>query len=169
MTSSAYLQEITPLRRAKPDRSDNRLLWRRRPLRLNLKFCGLDLACQRHAQFANFRSGSEAPLCRSLQARIEYPYPKDAKDTPAPRRPRYPFSQSVVQHPLMQAFDWPDAQASCGRRENTTVGPASVGALERSNLSGSRVGFRPKSRDSGRIPNLKREVQLCAWRLAPGP
>ena len=39
------------------------------------------------------------------------------------------FHKRVVQHPLMQAFDGPDAQASCGRRENTTVAPQALALL----------------------------------------
>jgi hypothetical protein len=33
------------------------------------------------------------------------------------------FHERVVQHPLMQAFDGPDAAVSCARRINTTVAP----------------------------------------------
>jgi hypothetical protein len=39
------------------------------------------------------------------------------------------FHKRVVQNPLMQAFDGPDAQASCGRRVNTTVAPQSLALL----------------------------------------
>ena len=39
------------------------------------------------------------------------------------------FHKRVVQYPLMQAFDGPDAQASCGRREHTTVAPQALALL----------------------------------------
>ena len=39
------------------------------------------------------------------------------------------FHKRVVQYPLMQAFDAPDAQQSCGRRMNTTVAPQALALL----------------------------------------
>ena len=39
------------------------------------------------------------------------------------------FHKRVVQQPLMQAFDGPDAQASCGRRVTTTVAPQALALL----------------------------------------
>ncbi|HAV63307.1 MAG TPA: hypothetical protein DCY13_13195, partial [Verrucomicrobiales bacterium] len=67
----------------------------------------------------------------ALQARnVKDPYPKDAKDTPETRRRTiYMFHKRVVQYPLMQAFDAPDAQQSCGRRMNTTVAPQALALL----------------------------------------
>ena len=39
------------------------------------------------------------------------------------------FHKRVVQHPLMQAFDGPDAAVSCGRRNVTTVAPQALALL----------------------------------------
>lgn len=39
------------------------------------------------------------------------------------------FHKRVVQYPLMQAFDAPDAQVSCSRRMNTTVAPQALALL----------------------------------------
>ena len=39
------------------------------------------------------------------------------------------FHKRVVQHPLMQAFDGPDAAVSCGRRNITTVAPQALALL----------------------------------------
>jgi hypothetical protein len=39
------------------------------------------------------------------------------------------FHKRVVQYPLMQAFDAPDAAASCGRRIVTTVAPQALAVL----------------------------------------
>ena len=75
---------------------------------------------------------SIAALSRdAMQARnVTNPYPQDAKDSAATRRRTvYMFHKRVVQYPLMQAFDAPDAQASCGRRENTTVAPQALALL----------------------------------------
>ena len=67
----------------------------------------------------------------AMQARnVTNPYPRDAKDTPATRRRSvYLFHKRVVQYPLLQAFDAPDAQVSCGRRVNTTVAPQALALL----------------------------------------
>jgi hypothetical protein len=69
---------------------------------------------------------AEAMLARNLQD----PYPRDIQDGPAVRRRSvYLFHKRVVPNPLLQAFDKPDAQQSCGRRENTTVAPQALALL----------------------------------------
>src|SRR5262249_41665051 len=45
------------------------------------------------------------------------------------RRSVYLFHKRVVQHPLLQAFDGPDAVVSCGRRSTTTVAPQALALL----------------------------------------
>jgi hypothetical protein len=58
------------------------------------------------------------------------PYPRDARDTESTRRRTvYMFHKRVVQHPLLQAFDGPDAAVSCGRRNVTTVAPQALALL----------------------------------------
>ena len=62
---------------------------------------------------------AEAMLARNVQD----PYPGKIEDGPAVRRRSvYLFHKRVVPYPLLQAFDKPDAQQSCGRRDTTTVG-----------------------------------------------
>ena len=39
------------------------------------------------------------------------------------------FHKRVVQYPLLQAFDGPDAAVSCGRRNITTVAPQALALL----------------------------------------
>src|SRR3954454_22271730 len=70
-------------------------------------------------------------VSEAIQARnMKDPYPKDLRDSPSTRRRSiYTFHKRVVQSPLMQAFDGPDAQASCGRRENTTVAPQALALM----------------------------------------
>src|SRR5262249_22332666 len=68
----------------------------------------------------------EAMLARNTKD----PYPKGLRDTEATRRRTvYMFHKRVVQHPLMQAFDGPDAAVSCGRRSITTVAPQALALL----------------------------------------
>src|SRR3954454_22161790 len=70
-------------------------------------------------------------VSEAIQARnMKDPYPKDLRDSPATRRRSvYMFHKRVVQHPLMQAFDGPDAAVSCGRRSVTTVAPQALAML----------------------------------------
>ena len=112
---------------------DNRLLWRRQPLRLEseiLRDSMLSVAGTLNP--AMFGPSFKPPIpSEALQARnVKDPYPKDVKDTPETRRRTlYMFHKRVVQYPLMQAFDAPDAQQSCGRRMNTTVAPQALALL----------------------------------------
>ncbi len=133
LTSSVYLQGTTfDAAKARVD-PENRLLWRRRPRRI-------ESAILRDAMLAT--SGTlnremhgpavKAPIAaEAIQARnMKDPYPKDLPETAAARRRSvYLFHKRVVQNPLLQAFDGPDAQASCGQRENTTVAPQALALL----------------------------------------
>src|SRR5439155_5642113 len=130
MTSSVFLQDTTfAAVKARVD-PDNRLLWRRRPQRIEseiLRDAMLAVSDTLNPQM--FGPAFKAPIApEAIQARnMTDPYPKDLKDSPAThRRSIYMFHKRVVQHPLMQAFDGPDAQASCGRRVTTTVAPQSL-------------------------------------------
>jgi hypothetical protein len=133
VTSAAYMQNATyDAERAKKD-PDNRLLWRRRPQRMEgeilrdavLSDCGT-LNAKPFGPAYKPPIPSEAMLARNTKD----PYPKDARDTDATRRRTvYMFHKRVVQHPLLQAFDGPDAAVSCGRRSITTVAPQALALL----------------------------------------
>ncbi len=149
---------------------DNRLLWRRHPLRMEseiLRDAMLAASGTLNAQM--FGPAVKAPIApEAIQARnMKDPYPKDVKDTPATRRRSvYMFHKRVVQHPLMQAFDGPDAQASCGRRENTTVAPQALALLNDKFVRARAVDFAERvAREAGAAPET--QVRL-AWRLALG-
>jgi hypothetical protein len=69
---------------------------------------------------------SEAMLARN----VKDPYPDDIADGPdVRRRSIYLFHKRVVPNPLLAAFDKPDAQQSCGRRDRTTVAPQALALL----------------------------------------
>ncbi|MCA9200218.1 MAG: DUF1553 domain-containing protein, partial [Planctomycetales bacterium] len=69
---------------------------------------------------------AEAILARNLKDG----YPKDIKDGPEVRRRSvYMFHKRVVPNPLLAAFDKPDAQQSCSRRDVTTVAPQALALL----------------------------------------
>lgn len=68
----------------------------------------------------------EAMLARNLQDK----YPDKIEDRPElRRRSLYLFHKRVVPYPLLQAFDKPDAQQSCSRRDRTTVAPQALALL----------------------------------------
>jgi len=133
VTSSVYLQgdEFDP-RSAKAD-PDNRLLWRRRPQRMEseiLRDSILTVSGTLNPEM--YGPAFKAPIApEAIQARnMKDPYPDNLQDTAAThRRSIYMFHKRVVQYPLMQAFDGPDAQASCGRRVPTTVAPQALALL----------------------------------------
>jgi mono/diheme cytochrome c family protein len=150
MTSSVYLQDTTfDAAKAQVD-PENRLLWRRRPHRVeseSLRDAMLAISGTLNAEM--FGRAFKAPVAaEAIQARnVRDPYPKDLKDSPATwRRTVYMFHKRVVQHPLMQAFDGPDAQASCGRRESTTVAPQALALLNDRFVRARAVDFAARLR-----------------------
>ncbi|MCC6508086.1 MAG: DUF1553 domain-containing protein [Pirellulaceae bacterium] len=69
---------------------------------------------------------NEAMLARNLKDK----YPADIPDSPEQRRRSiYLFHKRVVPYPFLQAFDKPDAQQSCSRRDRTTVAPQALALL----------------------------------------
>jgi len=134
MLNSATYQQSSGYRPAMASIDlENRLWWRQLPARLEaeaLRDAMLSVAGQLNLEA--FGPSFKPPIQQeAMQARnVRNPYPKDAKDTARTRRRSvYMFHKRVVQYPLMQAFDAPDAQQSCGRRMNTTVAPQALALL----------------------------------------
>ena len=133
VTSAVYTQAGTfDEERAKAD-PDNRLLWHRRPQRLEAETLrDTVLAVSGTLNLEAYGPAFKPPIPReAMQARnTQSPYPADAKDTPATRRRSvYMYHKRVVQHPFLQAFDSPDGTVSCGRRSTTTVAPQALALL----------------------------------------
>jgi hypothetical protein len=64
----------------------------------------------------------------------------------------------------MQAFDGPDAQASCGRRENTTVAPQALALLNDQFIRSRSIDLAARvAREAG--ADSEAQIRL-AWRLA---
>ena len=133
LLSSAYRQgnEYRP-KAAKVD-PENRLLWRRSLRRLEAEsFRDALLAVAGTLNPRMYGPAFKPPIAvEAMQARnVKSPYPKDARDTPETRRRTvYMFHKRVVQYPLLQAFDAPDASKPCGRRNVTTVAPQALAVL----------------------------------------
>ncbi|MBX3436384.1 MAG: PSD1 domain-containing protein [Planctomycetaceae bacterium] len=133
MTSAAYQQgtEFDP-EKAAIDPA-HRLLWRRRPQRLEAEALrDAMLAISGTLNLEPFGPAFKPPIPKeAIAARnLKSEYPADAKDDPATRRRTvYMFHKRVVPYPLLQAFDRPDLLQSCGRRDQSTVAPQALALL----------------------------------------
>jgi hypothetical protein len=170
LNSSSYLQGTTFDAASAQADPDNRLLWRRRPQRVEAEILRDSmLAVSGTLNPKMFGPAVKPPIpAEAIQARnMKDPYPKDLQDTPGTRRRSiYLFHKRVVQHPLMQAFDGPDAQASCGRRENTTVAPQALALLNDRFVRARAVDFADRIvRETGATPE---EEVRWAWEVALG-
>jgi len=170
MTSSVYLQDTKfDAAKAKVD-PENRLLWRRRPQRLEAELLRDAMLAVSGKLNTNMHGPAvKGPIAaEAIQARnVQDPYPGDLKDSSSTRRRSvYMFHKRVVQSPLMQAFDGPDAQASCGRRENTTVAPQALALLNDRFVRTRAINFAERiEKEAG--GDSAAQARL-AWRLGLG-
>jgi hypothetical protein len=147
LNSSVYLQATTFDTARHEIDPDDRLLWRRRPQRLQAEILrDAVLAVSGTLNTEPFGPAFKPPIPPDamLARNTTDPYPKDAVDSHVTRRRSvYMFHKRVVPHPLLQAFDGPDAAVSCGRRNNTTVAPQALALL-------NDGFFRDRAADLGR-------------------
>lgn len=140
LTSAVYQQASqrdAPLRERLSEVSaidpDNHLLWKMRPQRLEAEalrdaMLAVSGTLNRQQYGPAFKPpiSSEAKVARNLKD----PYPDNINDSPdVRRRSIYLFHKRVVPYPFLLAFDKPDAQQSCGRRDATTVAPQALALL----------------------------------------
>ncbi len=157
LTSSVYMQD-TKFDDARSQLDpDNRLLWRKRPRRLEaeiLRDTVLAVSGTLNAQQYGPAFKPPIPPEVMIARNTKSPYPLDARDTPATRRRTvYMFHKRVVQHPFMQVFDGPDASVSCGRRNNSTVAPQALVLLNDPFLRDRAADFAARLlSDEGRKP-----------------
>ncbi len=133
LLSATYRQASTfDAKKAEVD-PDNLLLWRMRPQRLEAEVLRDSLlAVAGTLNLEMYGPSFKAPISTdAMVARnVKSPYPKDVPDTPAVRRRSvYMFHKRVIPHPLLQAFDAPDAQQCTGKRAITTVAPQALALL----------------------------------------
>jgi hypothetical protein len=133
LLSETYRQGTAYSARGAAIDPENRLLWRRRPLRIESEiFRDSLLSAAGTLNPKMFGPSFRPPIPpEAIQARnVKDPYPGDIQESPETlRRTVYLFHKRVVQYPLMQAFDGPDAAASCGKRNVTTVAPQALAVL----------------------------------------
>ena len=107
---------------------------------------------------------AEAMLARNLKD----PYPAKIDDSDELRRRSvYLFHKRVVPYPLLQAFDKPDAQQSCSRRDRTTVAPQALALMNDPFVRQSALTFATRIRaDVGDEPArwVERGYQLAIGR-----
>ncbi len=112
---------------------DNRLVWRMRPQRLeaeSLRDSMLAVAGTLNPQMHGPAFKAPIPADAMVARNLKNPYPADIPDGPAVRRRSvYMFHKRVIPHPLLQAFDSPDAQQCSGQRAKTTVVPQALALL----------------------------------------
>ena len=137
MLSAVYQQSGLPVdgrqETAVKTDPDNRLLWHKPPLRLEAEILrDAMLGASGTLNLEPYGPAFKPPIpAEAMVARnTKSPYPNDAKDDANTRRRSiYMFHKRVVPYPLLQAFDRPDAQQACGRRDRTTVAPQALTLL----------------------------------------
>lgn len=129
--SAVYRQGST--RTAPAIDPENRLLWKMPLQRLEGEILRDSmLAVSGTLNLATYGPAVKPPIAsEAIQARnIKDAYPDKIPDGPdLRRRSIYLFHKRVVPYPLLQAFDKPDAQQSCARRDNTTVSPQALALM----------------------------------------
>lgn len=132
LLSGVYQQSSTASIHPEAD-PDNRLLWKMPLQRLEAEILRDSMLSVSGTLNTTMYGPSVRPpiVAEAMLARnLKDPYPSKIEDGPAVRRRSiYLFHKRVVPYPLLQAFDKPDAQQSCGRRDNTTVAPQSLALL----------------------------------------
>jgi hypothetical protein len=125
IVSSATYQQAADHDARKADADpDNRLLWTRRPVRLEAEILrDAILTASGSLNLKMFGPAVRPFIPREAMAtRTQDPWPKDVVDGPESwRRSVYLFGKRSIRQPMMETFDTPDPNASCGRRLTTTL------------------------------------------------
>lgn len=129
---SSHVSDLNAATSPHPD-SDNRLLWKfplqrieGEILRDSMLAVSGTLNTKSYGPAVKPPIAGEAIVARNLKDG----YPDKIEDSPEIRRRSiYLFHKRVVPYPLLQAFDKPDAQQTCSRRDHTTVAPQALALL----------------------------------------
>jgi hypothetical protein len=133
MASAAYLQDITYDEASARIDPENRLLWRRAPVRLEAEalrdamlFAAGTLNLKPYGPGFKPPIPKDAMVARNLQS----PYQAEpAGSANVLRRSVYMFHKRVIPQPLMELFDRPASLQSCGCRQETLVAPQALALL----------------------------------------
>ncbi len=173
LMSDVYRQDTTfDVARAKLD-PDNRLLWRRRPQRLEAESLrDALLAVSGRLNREMYGPAVKLPIpADAIATRSKDDYPKKIEDGPATwRRTIYAFVKRSVMNPMMEVNDAADTSASCGRRARTTVSPQALMLLNDPFVRGcardlaKRAGDDPAKAYLLALGRAPREAELTAAR-----
>ena len=174
LTSATYQQASRGVTTPQTD-PDNRLLWKMRPQRLEGDILRDSiLAVSGTLNLAPYGPAFKPPIeAEAIVARnVKDAYPGNLEDSPAVRRRTvYMFHKRVVPYPLLQAFDKPDAQQSCGRRDTTTVAPQALALLNDRFVRARSLDFADRLlKEAGPEPAnwIERGFQLALGRSPSG-
>ncbi len=132
VTSATYRQSTA----FDPDRAaidpSNRLWWRRTPIRLEAEILRDAMLWAGDALDSQLYGPAFRPPIPdgAISTRSDDAYPNDLEDGPASwRRAVYAFIKRSVRNPMGEVWNEPDATATCGRRDRTTVPTQSLSLL----------------------------------------
>jgi hypothetical protein len=123
VSSAAYAQaDEYDDRRARLD-PENRLLWTRRPLRLEAEVLRDAILAVSGSLDRKMFGPPVRPFIpkEAIATRTLDPWPEVKDGPPSWRRSIYIFSKRSVRLPMLETFDAPDPAATCGRRLTTTL------------------------------------------------
>jgi hypothetical protein len=145
MTSSVYRQSSAFDEAKAATDSENRLLWCKAPQRLEAEIVrDAMLSVSGTLNLEPYGPAFKPPIAKEamLARNTKDNYPDDVRDDAASRRRSvYMFHKRVVPYPLLQAFDRPDAQQACGRRDQTTVAPQALALLNDAFVRARSIDF----------------------------
>jgi hypothetical protein len=141
--STAYSQAMeNDARKAALD-PDNRLLWTRRPMRLEaeiLRDSILSVSGSLNLELFGPAVRPHIPK-EAIATRTLDPWP-DVPDGPASwRRSIYLFSKRSIRLPMLETFDAPDPNSACGRRLSTTLPTQALDLLNDAFVRNQAVRF----------------------------
>jgi hypothetical protein len=149
---------------------ENRLFWRRKPVRLEAEILRDSvLFVSGVLNEKMYGPGVMVPIPPELvitRTEGKGNYPKDIKDTPETwRRSVYVFLKRTVPVPIMPLFDGPDQSCSCGKREQTTVAPQALLMMNDSFMRSRSQDFAKRTQALAKEP---KEQLAVAFELALG-
>lgn len=166
VTSSAYRQSSAPSAQGMASDADNRLLWRKSPVRLDaesLRDSMLLVSGKLNRQMGGpgFRDVSIKPLDGTT-----YYTPFDKEDSALNRRTVYRFSPRGRRSAILDAFDCPDPSTAAPRRSVTTTPLQALALLNNAFVLRMSEGFAARLvREAGQ--DITGQVNL-AYALAYG-
>jgi hypothetical protein len=132
VTSAVYKQDTTWDNERGALDPQNRLFWRRRPLRLEAEILRDAILNSAGTLNRSQRGPSVKPWISpdAIATGSTAKWPTDVEDGPATwRRSVYIFTRRSMRVPFLEVFDAPDVMASIGRRDETTVAPQALFVL----------------------------------------